>query len=333
MLTILIACDHKSSRESLIALLSAQPGFNIIGVCADTHTAIAITGREQPDIVLIDGSTDPLAIIEAIKKIRTCSTAGVIALSRQADRGFARLMMAAGALGYLTGNCSDIEVITAVREVAKDNCYCCLETKHLSIATVLDSNPAFQVIASCKDSLEAIEITVIEKPDIILMDIDIPPISGIEATRKICTASPSRVIGLSMHLQSCYVKNIMRAGALGYVIKKSSKDEMLAAITEVNKGNKFICKEMKTLLSEELLRGSLAAPHIGMLSRREMEIVNYIKDGLSSKEIACSMQIALKTVDVHRHNILKKLQWRNASCLVNFMHNRREYVFGNDKKR
>ena len=149
MLNILIACNHKSSRESLIALLSAQPGLNIIGVCADTHAAIAITGREQPDIVLIDGSTDPLAVIEAIKRISAFSTAGVIALSRYPDRGFAQHMMAAGALGYLTSCCSDIEVITAIQEVAKDNCYCCLETKHLPIVTP-------EHISSFKKSLSSI---------------------------------------------------------------------------------------------------------------------------------------------------------------------------------
>ena len=83
MLNILIACDHKSTRESLTSLLSRQPGFTIIGVCADTHAAISITGNEQPGIVLIDGSTDPLSAIEAAKKIKACSTSCVIALSRQ----------------------------------------------------------------------------------------------------------------------------------------------------------------------------------------------------------------------------------------------------------
>jgi DNA-binding NarL/FixJ family response regulator len=135
MLNILIACDHKVSREALTRLLIAQPMFRIIGVCADTHAAIAITGCEQPDIVFIDGSSDPLAAIEATKKIMACSTAGVIALSRQADPRFAHHMLAAGALGYLTSQSSDIEMITAIEEVAKDNLYSCLETRHLPIPT------------------------------------------------------------------------------------------------------------------------------------------------------------------------------------------------------
>jgi len=135
MLNILIACDHKASREALAQTLAAQPFFHVIAICADTHAAIAITGNEQPDIVFIDGSADPLAAIEATKKILSLSTAGVIAFSRQADTSFANHMLAAGALGYLTSRSADIEIITAVEEVAKDNLYCCLETKCQPVPT------------------------------------------------------------------------------------------------------------------------------------------------------------------------------------------------------
>jgi DNA-binding NarL/FixJ family response regulator len=135
MLNILIACDHKISREALAKVLSSQPLFRVIGVCADTHAAIAITAREQPHIVFIDGSTDPLAAAQATKKIVTCSTANVIAISRQMDPRFACHMMAAGALGYLTSQSSTADIITAVNEVAKDNAYSCLENNLPPIPT------------------------------------------------------------------------------------------------------------------------------------------------------------------------------------------------------
>ena len=135
MLNILIACDHKASREALTRTLNAQPFFHLVAVCADTHAAITMTDNAQPDIVFIDGSTDPLAAIEATKQIRKISSAAIIALSRNEDSSFATHMLAAGALGYLTSRSSDREVITAVEEVAKDNLYCCLETKHLPIPT------------------------------------------------------------------------------------------------------------------------------------------------------------------------------------------------------
>ncbi|HMC84317.1 MAG TPA: response regulator transcription factor [Chitinophagaceae bacterium] len=195
-----------------------------------------------------------------------------------------------------------------------------------TLSIVLNSNPELRVIASCQDSAEAIEIIRAEKPDIVLMDIDIPPFSGIEAVRKICTIAGTRVIGLSMHTHPAYARKMMRAGALGYVTKNSSKEEIFTAILEVNHGNKFLCSEIKTLISEELLSDNDTTPHIGMLTERELEIISYVKEGLSSKEIAGSINVALKTVEVHRHNILKKLKLKNASSLVNFMHSNAGFV-------
>jgi len=135
MLNILIACDHKASREALVQTLATQPFFHIIAVCADTHAAIAIAGNEQPDIIFIDGSSDPLAAIEATKKIVSLSSAGVIAISRQADTSFANHILAAGALGYLTSRSSNAEIISAVEEVVKDNLYCCPEIKYRPVPT------------------------------------------------------------------------------------------------------------------------------------------------------------------------------------------------------
>jgi len=188
-----------------------------------------------------------------------------------------------------------------------------------TLAVLLGSDDRFRVIASCGDSLEAIGSIQREKPDIVLMDIDIRPISGIEATEKICAVTAARVIGLSMHNHPSYVKKMMRAGAMGYVTKNSSKTEIFTAIVEVNKGNKFICQETKTMFAEAVLEGNVAPPHAGLLTERELEIVNYIKKGLSSREIAGRISVALKTVEVCRHSILKKLKLNNSCSLVEFM--------------
>ena len=154
MLNILIACDHKISREALSRVLSVQPLFRVMGICADTHAAIAISAHEQPDIVFIDGSSDPLAAIEATKKILSCSNANVIALSRQMDAGFANHMIAAGALGYLTNNSPAAEIITAVNEVAKDNLYHCLEHSPLPIPTPERFSSFKKSIASVRDNTQ-----------------------------------------------------------------------------------------------------------------------------------------------------------------------------------
>ena len=152
MLNILIACDHKASREALHRVLSSQPLFHVICVCADTHAAIAVTQNEQPHIVFIDGSSNPLAAIEATKKIVACSTANVIALSRELDAVFADHMIAAGALGYLTKDSSATEIITAVKEVAKDNSYLCFENMQAVIPTPTAISSFKKSIVSIRDN-------------------------------------------------------------------------------------------------------------------------------------------------------------------------------------
>ena len=187
-----------------------------------------------------------------------------------------------------------------------------------TLSHVINSQPQFMVIAACQNSTEAIETVRTEMPDIILMDINIPPFSGIEATRKI---TYSKVIGLSMHAHPAYAKKMIQAGAMGYITKNSSKEEIFTAIIEVEKGNKYICSEIKDMISFNMLNEAPATPHIGLLTKRELQITGLIKEGLSSKEIACTLNIAIKTIEVHRHNILKKLQLKNSSNLVNFVHN------------
>jgi DNA-binding NarL/FixJ family response regulator len=112
---------------------------------------------------------------------------------------------------------------------------------------------------------------------------------------------------------------MLQMGAMGYVTKNSSKDEMIEAIIEVNSGKKYVCDEVKNILAHQELEQESDQPDMNMLSRREIEIVKLIKEGLSSKEVALRLDISLKTVEVHRYNILKKLNLRNTASLVNFI--------------
>jgi DNA-binding NarL/FixJ family response regulator len=184
---------------------------------------------------------------------------------------------------------------------------------------VLNADERFMVIAECGDSLVAVDLAKEKKPDIILMDINIPPISGIEATARIRKSSPtSRVIGVSMHSQPAIAQKILKAGANGYVTKQSSKEELFEAIVVVNAGGQYICEEIKNNLSE-LLFSEEKGPNVNSLTHRELEIMELVRQGLSSKEIASQLDISLKTAEVHRHNILKKLKIKNSAALVNLM--------------
>jgi DNA-binding NarL/FixJ family response regulator len=155
----------------------------------------------------------------------------------------------------------------------------------------------------------------------VLMDVNMSPVNGFDATKQIRKFSPgSKVIGVSMHSMPAYAKRMLQLGAMGYVTKNSSKDEMITAIMEVNGGRKYICDEVKNILAQqELDEGSAPATDMNNLSRRELDIIQLIKEGLSSKEIALQLDISLKTVEVHRYNILKKLNLKNTAALVNFI--------------
>jgi DNA-binding NarL/FixJ family response regulator len=192
---------------------------------------------------------------------------------------------------------------------------------------ILNSDPRFQVVAECGDSEQAVELARQKRPHIVLMDINMTPINGFEATEKIRKVSPgSKIIGVSMHSQPAYAKKMLQVGARGYVTKNSSREEMFKAIMEVFRGNKYVCDEIKTIISEQLLDENQDTPNINSLTEREIQIINHIREGLSSKEIATKLKISLKTVEVHRHNILKKLKLKNSASLVNFINNTAGYV-------
>jgi DNA-binding NarL/FixJ family response regulator len=110
----------------------------------------------------------------------------------------------------------------------------------------------------------------------------------------------------------------MQLGASGYVTKNSSREEMINAILEVSKGNKFVCEEIKELISESA-EDSASISAINTLTEREMDVINLIRQGNSSKDISARLEISIKTVEVHRHNILKKLKLKNAASLIHFM--------------
>jgi DNA-binding NarL/FixJ family response regulator len=190
-----------------------------------------------------------------------------------------------------------------------------------SWAFILNSDPRFQVIAETSSGGDAIELARDLRPHIVLMDVNMTPVNGFEATKLIRKVSPgSRIIGITMHSMPAYAKRMLQIGAMGYVTKNSSKDEMITAILEVYQGKKYICDEVKNILAhQELEEDGDGQPDMNVLSRRELEIVKHIREGSSSKEIALNLDISLKTVEVHRYNILRKLTLKNTASLVNFI--------------
>ncbi len=151
------------------------------------------------------------------------------------------------------------------------------------------------------------------------MDINMHEMSGFEATKQIKKSSPgSKVIGVSMHSMPAYAKKMLSVGASGYVTKNSSKNELIKTILEVNEGKISICDEVKNIITNQEMDTESVKQDINSLSKRELEIVQLIKKGLSSKEISGQLNVSIKTIEVHRYNILKKLTLPNSAALVNF---------------
>jgi DNA-binding NarL/FixJ family response regulator len=188
-------------------------------------------------------------------------------------------------------------------------------------ALLLNSDPRFQVVGETDDVNQALEICREKHPVVVLMDINMTPINGFEGTKLIRKYVPAtKVIGMSMHSMPAYARRMLQSGAHGYVTKNSSKEELFEALVEVQKGNKYICEEVKNILAHQALDESgETGPDLNVLSRREIDVIQLIKEGLSSKEIAQKLEISLKTVEVHRYNILKKLHLKNTAALVNFI--------------
>ena len=145
------------------------------------------------------------------------------------------------------------------------------------------------------------------------MDINIPGIDVLETAKTIFVQSPkTKIICVSPHTHSLYAKKLLKAGAMGYITKYSTREEFLSAIIEVYNGNKYICKEIKENEEDEKNR-------IDSLTKKEMELIWLVKTGFSSKEMAEKLSLSIKTIEVHRYNILKKLNLRNRASLVNFI--------------
>jgi two-component system invasion response regulator UvrY len=178
-----------------------------------------------------------------------------------------------------------------------------------------------EVVGQGANLQEALEMIREKKPDVLLLDINLPGTSGMEAAPLILQLAPAtRIIAVSMHNQPAYAQKMIRAGAKGYVTKNSSPQEMLEAIRQVMAGKQYICQEIKEAFTGEMLTGDSQKGDIRELTVREIEIIKCIKEGLTSKEIADRLQISVRTVEVHRRNILQKLKLNNSASLINFIH-------------
>lgn len=189
---------------------------------------------------------------------------------------------------------------------------------------VLNMHPDFSIVGECESGEQAVALAKSLRPDIVLMDINLTGMNGIEATEQIRRFSPgTKVLAVSLHAQPAYARKMMQKGAMGYLTKNSPRQELMAAISHILAGKRYICKEIKDIVSEQMLNGSHNTGY-NALTDRELEIISYIRKGESSKEIAVTLSLSAKTVEVHRYNILKKMKIKNTAALIYYMNTRQE---------
>lgn len=178
-----------------------------------------------------------------------------------------------------------------------------------AVRILLDRNPDFEVVAETGDGLEVFALVRANAPDIVCMDIDMPGLNGIEITRQIAAAFPSvKVIALSTFSDRGYVTDMLAAGASAYVTKTAAGVELLRAIEAVSRDRSYLCPDATDAVKEMMSGQGSGRKRPGVkLGAREVQVLQLVAVGFTSAQIAEQMDIVLSTVEVHRRNIMRKL--------------------------
>jgi two-component system, NarL family, response regulator NreC len=162
-----------------------------------------------------------------------------------------------------------------------------------------------------------VDLAATHKPDVVVMDVTMPELNGIEATRRIVgSGGKTRVLALSMHKDAVYVREILRAGASGYLLKDAIDSDLLAAVRSVAQGNGYLSPAISEAVLSDYRRH--VQDPIDLLSSREREVLQMIAEGRTNKEIAQTLTLSVYTVDAHRSRIMEKLNLHTTGELVRF---------------
>jgi DNA-binding NarL/FixJ family response regulator len=186
---------------------------------------------------------------------------------------------------------------------------------------MLELEGDFEVIGEAQDGRLAVALAKKLRPDVILMDIAMPLLNGLEATRQICKAAPAaKVLMLSAHNDDAYVTNALEAGAVGFLLKQTSAHDVCRAIREVHKGKTFFSPTIARHLDHQKLagHGGSARKNNIALTSREMEVLQLIAEGKANKQTAAELGIGTKTVEKHREHLMEKLDIHDTAGLTRY---------------
>ncbi|MFN2270072.1 MAG: response regulator [Anaerolineae bacterium] len=189
------------------------------------------------------------------------------------------------------------------------------------LRALLEAEPDFSLVGETGDGLEAIQLAERLQPDVIVLDLMMPGINGLEATRQISDNCPqTRVVILSMHADEAYVLEALRNGASGYVLKDSSADDLVRAVREVEAGRRYLSPPLSERAIEAYTRKAqeTSLDSYEELTNREREVLHLAAEGHSSTEIAERLSISSRTVETHRANMMRKLDLHSQTDLIRY---------------
>jgi two-component system response regulator NreC len=188
------------------------------------------------------------------------------------------------------------------------------------IKLLLEQQPDFKVVAEANDGREAADLVSQSRPDVAVLDIGMPQLNGIEATRQIVAGHPEvQVVILSMHSDEGYVLRALKAGARAYILKNSAEADLIRAVRSVAEGKSFFSPAISKLLLEDYVRQvqeKSVEDSYDLLTPREREILQLLAEGKSNKDVAAILKLSLHTVETHRGNILQKLNLHGTPELI-----------------
>lgn len=182
---------------------------------------------------------------------------------------------------------------------------------------ILSSQPDMEVVGDAQNGREAVELSEQLNPDVVVIDVSMPELNGIEGTRRITESCPrTRVLALSMHRDAVYVREILRAGARGYLVKDADDDALVDAVRAVARGEAYLSPAISELVLNDYRRH--VTDPLDLLTSREREVLQMIAEGQTNKEIAGRLNLSVYTVEAHRGKIMEKLNLHSAGDIVRF---------------
>lgn len=190
----------------------------------------------------------------------------------------------------------------------------------LGVQALITGEPDFEVVGETADSDETLRLAESVHPDIVLMDISMPGVGGIETTRALCKRLPGvRVLILTVHEDEAMLREALRAGAMGYIVKRAADSELIHALRAVARGDHYIHPTMTRALLRELTQQPSPDPRaVESLTSREIEVLRLLVNGYTNRQVAEELSISIRTAEGHRASLMSKLGLRSRLDLVNF---------------